>query len=318
MTAVPRTRNRLGRRLVLAAMSLVLGAGAALSAPAPASAETLAGEWAPYGGCPVDAPAMLAADGSNVIATCLAGSVPNGSIKIGNGTMTVGKVNFSFGLLNEGGVYSVVVGSNGGLTGDPVNVPGGMLGLMCPSNIPLISGICDAVVGSSLNTVTATIEAAGPPRDFDLNAAAVLGQPIMTMPVKIRLRNPFLLSSCYIGSNSNPILLKVANTALPTAEFSRFDADGTPNPDGEMNQLALKGSTMSDSTFAVPAVRGCDLLGLIDLVVNGRQGLPAAAGKNNLTLNNATFRLGGFLDPMVHTPNQGRALSQRWHAAVVD
>lgn len=318
MTVVSRTRNRLGRGLGVFATSLALAAGAALTAPATASAETLAGEWAPYGDCPVDAPEMLAADGSAVIATCMAGIIPSGTIKLGNETMPVGGVNFSFGLLNTDGVVTVVPPANGGLTGDPVTVPGGMLGLMCPSDIPIISDICDAVVGSPLNTVTATMEAAGPPRDFDLGAAATIGQPIMTMPVKIRLRNPFLRSSCYIGSNSDPILLKVANTVRPSVAFSRFDADGTPSATGEMSALTLSGGTLADTTFAVPAARGCDFIGLIDLVINSRQGLPAASGTNSLTLDDATFKLGGFLNPRAHVPNQGRVLSERWHAAIVD
>jgi len=260
---------------------------------------------------------MLAADGNDLVATCLAGTVPNGTIKLGNESMPVGAVNFSFGVLNDGGVYSVVAPSNGGLSGDPVNVPGGMLGLMCPSDIPVISDICDAVVDSNLNKVTATMVAAGPPRDFDFSAAAAVGRPIMTMPVKIRLSNPFLRSSCYIGSNSNPILLKVANTVRPSAAFSRFDANGTPSPTGEMNQLTLSGGTLNDSTFAVPAAKGCDFVGLIDMVLNSRQGLPAASGTSNLTLNSATFRLGGFQNPKLHVPNQGKVLSDRWHAAVV-
>jgi len=298
-------------------MSLVLGAGAVLTAPTVASAETLAGEWAPYANCPVGASAMLAADGDNVVATCLSGVVPNGTIKLGNDSMPVGGVNFSFGVLNARGTYTLAVPSNGGLTGDPVNVPGGMLGLMCPSEIPIISDICDAVVDSNLNKVTATMEAAGPPRDFDFAAAATVGRPIMTMPVKIRLKNPFLRSSCYIGSNSNPILLKVANTVRPAAAFSRFAADGTPSATGEMSALTLSGGILNDSTFAVPAAKGCDFVGLIDSVLNARQGLPAASGTNTLTLNNTTFKLGGFQNPRAHVPNQGKVLSDRWHAAVV-
>lgn len=317
MTAVPRTRNRLRRGLLVSATSLAIGAATALAVPATASAETLAGEWASYGNCPVDAPAMLAADGSAVVATCMAGTTTNGTIKLGNDSMPVGAVNFSFGVLNARGTYTLVVPSNGGLSGDPVNVPGGMLGLMCPSDIPVISAICDAVVDSNLNKVTATMESAGAPRNFDLSAAAVVGRPIMTMPVKIRLSNPFLRSSCYIGSNSNPILLTVANTTQPTAGLSRFNADGTPSATGEMSALALSGGTLNDSTFAVPAARGCDFIGLIDSVLNARQGLPAASGKNNLTLNGAVFKLGGFQNPRAHVPNQGAVLSDRWHAAVV-
>ena len=295
-------------------------AAALVVAPGVSSAETLAGEWAAFGECPVDAPAMLAADGATVIAACLGGSSAGGSIKLGDTTLPMGAVSMQYGVLNRGGTYSLVVPESGGLSGTPISIPGGLLGLMCPSDIPLISDICDAVVGSPLNTVTASLEPAGPPTGFDLSAATTVGRTIMTVPVKVRLQNPFLGSNCYIGSNSNPIRLSVANQTAPRASFVRFNADGTPNPAGEMNYLSLADATMGDSTFAVPGARGCGLglLGIIDSVVNARQGLPSPAGENTLVLDRTTFKLGGFTNPRAYVPTQGRQLADRWHAAVVD
>jgi hypothetical protein len=301
----------------LAAVAVTAVAAAVLITP-PASAETLAGEWAAFGNCPVDAPTMLAADGVDVVATCLAGGAPEGTIDMGDSTLPVGTVDMQYGLLNRGGTYTLVVPANGGLSGEPINVPGGLLGLMCPSDIPVISQICDAVVGSPLNTVTATLEPAGAPTNFDLSAATAVGRPIMTIPVKVHLQNPFLAGTCYIGSNQDPIRLTVSNQTRPTARFVRFNADGTPNPTGEMNYLQLSGATMGDTTFAVPGARGCGLFGLIDSVVNGRQGLPSPAGENSLVLNNTTFKVGGFQNPRAFAPTQGRQLADRWHAAVVD
>jgi hypothetical protein len=288
---------------------------AAVAAPAAASAGTLAGEWASFSGCPVDAPSMLAADGATVIAACLGGGAPDGSITMGGTTMSVGAVRLQFGALNQGGTYSLVQPASGGLSGDPITVPGGLLGLMCPSDIPVISQICDAVVGSPLNKVTATLEPAGPATDFNLTAAVSTGTPIMTLPVKIHLQNPFLDSNCYIGSNSEPMVLKVANQTRPAAKFGRFDADGTPNPAGEMNYTDLSGANVADTTFAVPAARSCGLFGLIDSVVNARQGLPSPSGSNSLTLNGTGFRLGGFANPRAFAPTEGRQLAARWHAA---
>lgn len=288
---------------------------AAVAAPAAASADTLAGEWASFSGCPVDAPAMLAADGATTIAACLGGGAPDGSITMGGTTMSVGAVRLQFGALNQSGTYSLVQPASGGLSGDPITVPGGLLGLMCPSDIPVISQICAAVVGSPLNTVTATLEPAGPATDFNLSAAVSTGQPIMTLPVKIHLQNPFLDRNCYIGSNSDPMVLKVANQTRPVAKFGRFDADGTPNPAGEMNYTDLSGANVADTTFAVPAARNCGLFGLIDSVVNARQGLPSPSGANSLTLNSTGFRLGGFANPRAFAPTEGQQLAARWHAA---
>ncbi len=300
------------RRLFVAA---VVAACAAVAAPGVASADTLAGEWASFSGCPVDDPAMLAADGSVAIAACLGGGSPGGTITMGATSMTVGAVRLQFGALNTDGAYSLVQPAAGGMSGDPITVPGGLLGLMCPSEIPVISQICDAVVGSPLNKVTATLEPAGPARDFDLSAAVVTGRPIMTLPVKIHLTNPFLDRDCYIGSNSDPMLLKVANQTRPTAKFVRFNASGAVDPAGEMTYTDLSGASVADSTFAVPAARGCGLLGLIDSVVNARQGLPSPSGANSLTLANTGFRLGGFANPRAYVPTQGQQLAARWHAA---
>jgi hypothetical protein len=303
------------RRLLVAGMVAALGMAGLVVAPAVASADTLAGEWAAFSGCPVDDPAMLAADGDAVISACLGGGAPGGEITLGGTTMPVGAVRLQFGALNRSGVYSLVAPASGGLSGDPITVPGGLLGLMCPSDIPVISQICEAVVGSPLNKVTATLEPAGPTTDFDLSAAVGTGRPIMTLPVKIHLRNPFLDRNCYIGSNGDPMILRVANQTRPTARFVRFDADGTPNPTGEMNYTDLSGASVADTTFAVPAARGCGLFGLIDSVVNARQGLPSPSGSNSLTLNSTGFRLGGFANPRAFVPTQGQQLAARWHAA---
>jgi hypothetical protein len=302
-----------GLRQFLTAGAVVVFA--AVAAPAGASADTLAGEWGSFSGCPVDAPEMLAADGTTVIAACLGGGAPDGSITMGGTTMSVGAVRLQFGALNQSGTYSLVQPASGGLSGDPITVPGGLLGLMCPSDIPVISNICDAVVGSPLNKVTATLEPAGPATDFNLTAAVSTGAPIMTLPVKIHLQNPFLDRNCYIGSNSDPMVLKVANQTRPAAKFGRFDADGSPNPAGEMNYTDLSGANVADTTFAVPAARSCGLFGLIDSVVNARQGLPSPSGANSLVLNGTGFRLGGFANPRAFAPTEGQQLAARWHAA---
>lgn len=300
---------------VAAAFVAVTAVATPAAAETMAAPPTLAGLWAPLNRCPVDAPAMLAADGISVSASCVSSSAATGTIKLGGTTITTGATDLQMGLVNNGGVYSTVAPSGGTVVGAPVDIPGGILGLMCPSKIPVISDICRQVVNSPLNRVTATIESAGAPRDFDLGAGVTTGAPILTLPVKIRLSNPFLEPNCYIGSNSNPILLKPANLTAPTASVVGFDADGTPNPAGEMGYLSLTAS-QGDSTFAVPGANGCGLFGLLSGAVNLKQGLPSAAGKNSLVLNNATTNIGGFQIPFNFAPDQGRQLADRWHAAV--
>jgi hypothetical protein len=303
-------------------MIAALVTSAALVTPAAADTEaaaappTLAGAWAPLNRCPVDASAMRAADGVTVVAACVSSTSATGSITLGSTALTTGANDLQLGLLNQGGVYSVVAPSSGAVIGAPVQIPGGLLGLMCPSDIPLISDICDRIVDSTLNRVTATIEAAGAPTDFSLAAGLGVGQPIVTLPVKIRLSNPFLDPNCYIGSNSNPILLKPANLTRPTGRVVRFTSDGTPSATGEMGYVSLTGASQGDSTFAVPGANGCGLFGLLSGAVNLKQGLPSPAGENSLVLDNATTNVGGFQTPRNFAPTQGQQLADRWHAAV--
>ncbi len=312
--------NRMRRTIVVVA---ALAAAAAVATPAAAQTEaaaaapTLAGAWAPLNRCPVDAAAMRAADGVAVVAACLSSSSATGSIKLGGTTLTTGSNDLQLGLLNTSGTYSIVAPSGGAVIGAPVQIPGGLLGLMCPSDIPLISDICDQIVDSPLNRVTATIEAAGAPSDFSLAAGLGVGQPIVTLPVKIRLSNPFLDPNCYIGSNSNPIVLKPANLSRPTGRVVRFNADGSPSATGEMGYVSLSGASQGDSTFAVPGANGCGLFGLLSGAVNLKQGLPSPAGQNSLVLDNPTTNVGGFQVPRNFAPTQGQQLADRWHAAVV-
>jgi hypothetical protein len=298
---------------LVAASTLALPATAA-AAPAP----TLAGAWAPLNRCPVDDPAMLAADGVTIAAACLSSSAASGTITLGETTLTTGATDLQLGMLNQGGTYTTVPPATGAVVGDAVEIPGGLLGLMCPENyIPIVSDICRQVVGSPLNRVTATIESAGAPTDFNLGAGVGVGTPIVTLPVKIKLDNPFLGTNCYIGTNSNPIVLKPANLARPTGRVVRFNPDGTPSATGQQGYLSLSGASQGDSTFAVPKSSGCGAFGILSGAVDLKQGLPSPAGENSLVLNDAVTNLGGFQTPRNFAPTQGQQLSQRWHAAVV-
>lgn len=308
------------RRVAFAATAAAMAAATAVVLPAAAqaaAAPTLAGAWAPLNRCPVDDPAMLAADGVTVAAVCLSSSAPNGTFTIGETTLTSGATDLQLGMLNRAGVYTTVPPAGGAVVGAPVEIPGGLLGLMCPSNIPLVSTICLGLVNNPLNKVTATIQSAGAPTDFNLAAGLAVGVPIVTLPVKIKLDNPFLGSTCYIGSDANPILLKPANLTKPTGRVVRFNADGTPSATGQMGYLSMSGAAQGDSTFAVPKSNGCGLFGILSGAVDLKQHLPSAAGSNSLVLNDATTNLGGFQIPRNFAPTQGQQLSDRWHAAVV-
>lgn len=288
---------------------------------ASAPAVRLRGDWAPFTRCPVDAKTMLGADGVSRFAVCVASSSPVGSVKLGNQTLTSGTSNLQFGLVgNFAPGFSVVSPSGGAVVAAPVNVPGGLLGLMCPSNIPAISLICLQLINSPLNTVKASLQPAGTPSHFNFNAGLSAGQPIVTLPVKIHLTNPLLGPNCYIGTNKQPIVLHPKNATRPNVRFESFDANGTPNPNGVMTVTFSTGGTQEDNSFAVPGASGCSLLGLgidISFLVNQKEGLPSPAGHNSLVLKKASAYLAALTDPTSVAPNAGKDLSKYWHSAVL-
>ncbi|MFJ7768360.1 hypothetical protein ACIQ1J_08095 [Streptomyces sp. NPDC097107] len=314
-------RFSLGARVATTATALgtALGAFASMGTATAAAAAVPNGEWAPFTRCPVDAPAMLAADGLARTPQCVVSTSPSGSIKLGKTTVTTGRTNLQIGVVqNSDGTSTVVAPAGGALIADSATVPGGLLGLMCPSNIPAITAICEKLSNSTLNKITATVESVGAPYDFDQTAGILTDQPIVALPVRIHLENPFLGSKCYIGSAAKPIVLRPENRQFPDFGMSFFRGDGTVAEDGEMSRINLTGATQNDSSFAVPGAGGCGLglFGLIDAAVNAKTGLPSAAGNNSLTLNNAQTHLAGLNAPGTVAPDAGKHLSRNWHSAV--
>lgn len=278
-----------------------------------ASGQTLNGIWGPFTRCPVDSAQMLAVDGVSADPACIASTSPSGSIKLGNSTQTTGNTNLQLGAtINNAGQYSLVQPAGGALVADPVDVEGGLLGLMCPSDIPLVTAICNGLVGSPLNAVTATVEPAGDASNFNPDAAFSTGVPIVTVPVKVHLENPILGPNCYIGSNSNPIVLRPSHTTTPSGSVAVGDLDGTPNPAGRIVRITLT-STQGDDSFAVPGATGCGLLGVLNTAVNTQQGLPSPAGNNNLVLNDASSHIMGRSNA---GPVTGQEFRDGWHSAL--
>lgn len=311
-------RSRVNRTRV--ALLGLLTAGAVL-VPAPAaSAVTLNGHWAPFTRCPVDDPAMLATNGTVTIARCLAADSPNGSIKLGNTTAQTGGSDLQFGLVEDRSTatFTIIAPSDGAIVAAPAQVPGGLLGLMCPSGVPLVSAVCQQATDNDLNNVTAVVQAAGRPTDFDLGAGLTTGRPILSLPVKVQLQNPLLGSTCFIGSDADPIVLRPQNlTAATSGAIEAFDGDGTLNhPNGPLFRITQRGMTQGDTSFAVPGATGCGVLGLLSPAINLKTGLPSAAGNNSLVLNDASTYLAGFNNPGSAAPDEGRRLSEFWHSAM--
>lgn len=311
-----------GRRVALLLLSFLLplaastmGAGTALSD----TAASLNGQWSPFTRCPVEDPAMLAVDGRAQISFCIAASSPGGTFKLGNTTAAAGDTGLQFGITGaRNPPWAVVAPAGGVIAGAPVDVPGGLLGLMCPSGDPVVASVCSLITDSNLNRVTATVEAADNPTDFSISAGLQVGTPIVTLPIKVRLQNPLLGSTCYIGSDANPIILRpaVVDASKATFGYSFFDLDGTPNPSGPLIVLSASGLKEADTTFAVPGANGCGLAGVLNGAINFKTGLPSPSGNNSLVLDNASSYAVSFSNATLFYPNAGQAFSDAWHAAV--
>ena len=253
------------------------------------------GLWTPFTRCPVDDPVMLAADGVNTIPVCLASNSTHGSITIGNTTTLTGNSNLQVGLVANNGTFEVVGAVGGSLIADPATVTAG--------------GI----------TVTATVESAGTPSDFNLIGGLSVGVPIITLPIKIHLESlpgaaVDLGPSCFIGSDQDPIVLHPENTDLSNAAAngSGFNPDGTPNPNGPLFTIVVAGAVQGDNTFSVPGASGCGPNGdgSLDAAVNAIVGLPSPSGANLLVQDDASSSLA-----LPNVPLTGQQFSDDWHIA---
>ena len=253
------------------------------------------GLWTPFTRCPVDDPVMLAADGVNTIPVCVTSNSTHGSITIGTTTTMTGNSNLQMGLVANNGTFTVIAPAGGALIADPATVNAG--------------GV----------TVTATVESAGPPSDFDLIAGLSVGVPIVTLPIKIHLESlpgaaVDLGPSCFLGSDMDPIVLHPENTDLSNAMPSSmgFNPDGTPNPNGPLFTIVVAGAVQGDNTFAVPGASGCGPNGdgSLNSVVNAVVGLPSPSGANHLVLDDSTSSLAA-----PNVPLTGQQFSDDWHLA---
>ncbi|WP_154654735.1 hypothetical protein [Solimonas variicoloris] len=296
----------ISRRLSAPLLGSVAAAASLAMLATNAHAVTLNGAWAPFTRCPVDSAAMLATDGINTNSVCVANDSTSGSIKIGkmqliklgpiqigNAPVTAGRSNLQIGAVEMTGNLTDIDGTvsppGGAVLSDPAEVPGGLLGLICSGYDPVITPLCNLITNNDLNRVTATLVSAGAPSDLNLIAATRVGLPILTLPVKIKLNHFLLGNNCFIGSDSNPILLHPRNSQIAEAYASTYDLDGNENIDSGVLYSAAVKSTQLDDTFSVPAASGCGTIPfVIDAVLNLKQGLPAASGVNRLELKDVS------------------------------
>jgi len=276
------------RRLLLASVVL-----AALLVPAVSASAAPTGEFARFAKCPTSNP---------VVDFCLFSETTSGSFTLGNKTVPVkNPVALQAGIQSNGNLYGplTLYGATDGntLTKVPQPVPGGLLGVTAPSWWPsILRDLFNETINNGFTGVTATLELAASPSAIKLGILPlVTGQGTgLTLPVKVKLGNPFLGSSCYIGSNSSPIMLNftTGTTAPPPPNTPITGSPGAFEILVENKIIAVRNNRLVDNSFSAPGANGCGGIlfsWAVDPFVNSIVGVPAAAGKNAAILEGSTF-----------------------------
>lgn len=275
------------RRLFLASMLLAI-----MLVPAASASAAPTGAYAKFAKCPLSNPAVDA---------CVYAETTAGSFKMGKKTVPiVNKQILQGGLKTEGNFFRalpLIAASDGNtLSKSPQPVPGGLLGVTAPTWWPgFLQDLFNDTINNGFTGVTATVELAGSASSVVLNPLAVAGGAGtgLTLPVKVKLSNPFLGSNCYIGSSSSPINLKftTGTTAPPPPNTPISGSPGHLEGIEEGTIIALEDNKLVDNSFAAPGANGCGGLFsfLIDPFVNSIVGVPSAAGTNTAILEGDTY-----------------------------
>lgn len=192
--------------------------------------------------------------------------------------------------------FSKFYGATNGVTmskaGQPV--PGGLAGLVNCKEISdfLLRISCEVTFENGVTGVNSTLELAKPASEIrvsEIHLAEEVGVALK-LPVRVHLENPFLGSSCYVGSSSSPINwnLTAGATSPPPPNTSIKGSGGVTEFFNEGQILKLKGAILVDNAWSAPGASGCGGLFsfIIDPIINSMSGLPAAAGRNTAILKN--------------------------------
>jgi hypothetical protein len=275
---------------VRTAMAVATCMVASLGAVSSASAGTPTGDYVDFKYCPYANPD---------ITNCIYSKTTSGSFKLGNADVPI---TAATPVILQGGIYDdgsgdltpllPAVGADT-LSKTKLKVPGGLVGLVDTGGLTgaLISLLNAAIAAE--NDVYATAELAGTPQ-LSLNNLTSRSGTAVSLPVKIHLENPFLGSSCYIGSNSNPVRLNLTTgtTAPPAPNTPISGSPGTLSFNNDFTVIYDTNNKLVDNSFAAPAASNCGITFLDRLLVtpavNLKEGLPAAAGKNTAILQGNT------------------------------
>jgi hypothetical protein len=250
-----------------------------ITAPAAASAATPKPGFTQFAGCP----------NTTEVFTCQYAKINGGSFKFGNVTVPVtSPITLTGGVTNDF-PGKIIFTSAGGLKSAPLKVPGGLTG---------VTGLSEKF----LNLITlGANDVYAVPKLVGQATLSEDGQGFR-LPISVSLKNPFLATSCSLGSAAAPIILNLTTgtTAPPLPNHPITGAGPNDvNFDPATGIINSNNATYVDNAFAVPGASGCGSylgpinVGFINDLVNARVGLPAAAGKNTAIQSDVDIQIVG-------------------------
>jgi hypothetical protein len=279
-------------RMRVACAALAVLALGALGFAGGASAK-LVGEYARFANCPYHNPEAKRC----LYSTTVGGEVVLGSKKV----PIVNPVVLQGGYTkpDEAGNSKFIAATNGvTLSKAPQPVPGGLAGLVNCKAISnfLLRVSCEVTFENGVTGLNSTLELARPASEIVVNEQHLAGEigTALKLPVKVHLENPFLGSSCYVGSSSSPIIwnLTTGTTSPPPPNVPIKGSAGHPELIEDGGILESQGAKLVDNAWAAPGATGCGgfvVELLLDPIVNAAAGLPAAAGHNTAILVNNLY-----------------------------
>jgi len=195
----------------------------------------------------------------------------------------------------EGAEFAKFYAATNGITlsKTPQPVPGGLAGIVNCKEIKdfLLRISCEVTFENGLTGLNSTLELAKPASDIRISENNLAGETgtAMQLPLKIHLENPFLGSSCYVGTSAAPVIWNLTsgetNPPAPNTKISGSSGEIEFLEEGRI--LVAKNNKLVDNAWAAPGVNGCGgflVELLLNPIINSASGLPAAAGKNTAIL----------------------------------
>jgi hypothetical protein len=281
------------RRTLVVTVALVASFGVLSAPPSVLAVEHHpTGAFAPFADCPL----------SNAsVEECIVAHTSAGEFVVGKKTVPIrNTITLQGGTIEnlKTGELTFVGAEDGNtLSKTPQPVPGGLLGLINCNEIKgegflekLARGTCEAIFENKTTGVTATTELAAPASQIGISTTNLLfGEGVaLSLPVKVKLDNPLLGASCYIGSNAKPVVIELTTgtTNPPPPNKPIKGSPGELEIKEEGSLVIVKNNSLVNNSFAAPKSEGCGglLSFLIGPIIDAKLGLPAAAGLNTAIL----------------------------------